>query len=153
MARIAGLVVLLVGSGALFPGHGVAQAASDSDFLGCWANGAFFSPRTRTGTVGLFVDEERRPGPFEPATLEGYRSPFSNMPIKPRWSRIEGSDSIRMSIAYTGFNWTIIQATLKGDSLVGTYSDHSDGIPPTPPPKEPFVAWRAPCPDEWLTSR
>ena len=35
MARIAGLVVLLVGNGALFPGHGVAQAASDCDYASC----------------------------------------------------------------------------------------------------------------------
>ena len=35
MARIAGFVVLLVGSGALSPGRGVAQAASDCDYASC----------------------------------------------------------------------------------------------------------------------
>ena len=150
--RSKGTVPLLCIAVALQSGcFGGSRALASSDFSGCWTSGDFFLLRTERGTIGLFLDVQGQPGLFEPVERERLR----NRPAlqTPRWSLIEGTDSIRMSIAYTGFDWTIVRATLMGDSLVGTYSDHSDVILPTPPPEQPFVAQRAPCPDAWSGSR
>ncbi len=73
MVRIAALVVLLVSSGVLFPGHGVAQVSSDCDYASC-------ALRIRGGSV-LAGEAAREMGRY------GY---FSSPDIRPL---LEASDS------------------------------------------------------------
>lgn len=66
MARIVGFVVLLVSSGALFPGHGAAQAPSDCDYASCALRIRGRSvlageAATEVGRYGFFSSPEVRP--------------------------------------------------------------------------------------------
>lgn len=66
MPRIVGLVVLLVSSGALFPGRGIAQAASDCDYASCALRIRGRSilagePAVEVGRYGYFSSPDMRP--------------------------------------------------------------------------------------------
>ena len=66
MARVVGLVVLLVSAGTLFPGQGAAQAASDCDYASC-------ALRIRGGSVlaGEAAREVGRYGRFSSPDVRG----------------------------------------------------------------------------------
>ena len=71
--RIAGLVVLLVSSGALFPDHGVAQGSSDCDYASC-------ALRIRGGSVlaGEAAREVGRYGYFSSPDIRPLLQPFDS---------------------------------------------------------------------------